>query len=63
MNLQDIVEKIKLQVATESDVIKREVIREVIYKKVEEMLVWGKVVPTVELRQPDIRYELSLIHI
>ena len=57
MNLQEIVEKIKLQVATESDVIRREVIREVVYKKTEEMLVWGKVVPTVELRQPDIRYE------
>jgi len=55
--LDEIVHKMKLQTTTESDVLRVEVLREIIYKKAEKMLVFGKVIPTVNMPQPDIRFE------
>jgi len=58
MNVDEIIRRIKLQgVTVESEIIKADVIREIIYKRVEEMLVWGKVIPIINLARPDVRFE------
>jgi len=57
MNLDELIERLKLQTTTESEVRRADLIREVIYKRVEEMLVWGKVIPTVNMPKPDLRFE------
>jgi len=55
--LQDVVNRLKLQVATEEDIRRADVIREIIYRRVEEMLVWGQLIPTVNMDRPMLRLE------
>jgi len=57
VDLSQIIEILKLQITTVDEIRKLDVLREVIYRRVEEMLVWNKVVPTINTNRLDIRFE------